>query len=233
MTEIGPLLASRGIRTDVRPNATLAFRRDEAEWLLDALLRPTTRTYLEWGSGGSTELVGHLILNGAVPPSFHAISIESSTKWMTRLRTGSPSLVRAVERGRVQYEHGDMGETGVLGYPLRFDPADRARALGYVSLETRMGGRTADVVLVDGRFRLACAVEALAHLSRWRGDDAPLVLMHDYVPEHRVRATYVRAQELYDLQHTNGTLATLTPKRRLAPSVDVAALFAEALRHPE
>lgn len=202
--------------------------RPEAERLLDALLQPTTRTYVEWGSGGSTELVNELILANALPSDFLAISIESSLRWMEHLRRKSPRLSYGAETGQLRLVHGDMGATGYLGYPLRFDPADKTRALPYVSLHRKLNGRKADLVLVDGRFRLACMMEALSHLNQSK---QPIVLLHDYLPKDRARATYERARAFYHLLYRNGSLATLIPKRNV-DNVDVAETLTNALGEP-
>lgn len=210
-TPIHQLLGERGLRSRAPPNETVAMGRVESGRLLDALLKPTTRTYVEWGSGGSTALVSELIVTGAVPSSFRAFSIESSTKWMDGLLARSPQIQQAMHKRQLELVHGDMGATGFLGYPRNFNPDDHTRALEYVRLDKRLGGRKADLVLVDGRFRLACMIEALAHLNKKR-HHTPVVLLHDYMPQDKARAAYDLARAAYDFRYTNGTLATLTPK---------------------
>jgi hypothetical protein len=209
--------------------------RTEAERFLDALLNPTTHTYVEWGSGGSTELVNELILANALPSDFLAISIESSLQWMEHMRRRSSRLYYGVETGQLRLVHGDMGATGFLGYPLRFDPTDKTRALPYVSLHRKLNGRKADLVLVDGRFRLACMMEALSHLNQcsyhYECPQRPIVLLHDYLPKDRARATYKRARAFYHLLYRNGSLATLIPKRGV-DNVDVAETLTDALSDP-
>lgn len=236
MTPIHHLLNERGIRVPVRPNATLGMTRTEAGRLLDALLTPTTHTYVEWGSGGSTELVNELLLAKALPSDFLAISIQSNPRWMEHMRQRSPRLSHGVETGQLRLVHGDMGATGSLGYPLRFDPAeDKARVLPYVSLHRKLNGRKADLVLVDGRFRLACMMEALPHLNQCSSYHActqhPIVLLHDYLPKNRARATYERARAFYHLLYRNGSLATLIPKRDV-DNVDIAETLTYALGVP-
>ena len=204
--------------------------RPESERLLDALLMPTTRTYVEWGSGGSTELVNELLLAKALPPKFLAISIESSEQWMKHLRQRSPRLSYGVETGQLRLVHGDMGATGFLGYPLRFKPAETSRILPYVSLHHKLSGRKADLVLVDGRFRLACMIQALSHLQTSHSHPS-IVLLHDYLPRDRLRATYERARAFYHLLYRNDSLATLSPKRGV-DALDVGGTFTSALGEP-
>ena len=229
-TPIHQLLETRGLRSRAPPNETIAMGRVESGRLLDAMLQPTTRTYVEWGSGGSTALVSELIVTGAVPSSFRAFSIESSTKWMDGLLARSPQILQAMSKGQLKLVHGDMGATGFLGYPRHFNPDDHARALGYVRLDKRLGGRKADLVLVDGRFRLACMIEALAHLHK-KAHRAPVLLLHDYMPQDKARASYDLARAAYDFRYTNGTLATLTPKATVS-RVEMDELLEQALGMP-
>ena len=229
-TPIHQLLATRGLRSRSPPNATIAMGRVESGRLLDALLQPTARTYVEWGSGGSTALVSELIVTGAMPSSFRAFSIESSAKWMDGLLARSPPMLQAMGKDQLRLVHGDMGATGFLGYPRHFNPDDHARALGYVRLDKHLSGRKADVVLVDGRFRLACMLEALAHLHKKR-HHTPVVLLHDYMPKDSVRSSYELARAAYDFRYTNGTLATLTPKQHVS-RVEMDELLEQALGWP-
>tara|TARA_X000001036_G_scaffold182804_1_gene172826 strand:+ start:3806 stop:4516 length:711 start_codon:yes stop_codon:yes gene_type:complete len=230
---IDRLLVPLGLEPSRQPNATIGMNRDEGTLLLKALLRPTVRTYLEWGTGGSTELVAHLILLGKMPPSFRAVSIESSPRWIDHLYTRTP-LVRAAEKsGLLRLVHGDMGATGFLGYPKQFSPDDHWRALGYVSIANRLGARTVDVALVDGRFRLACLMEVLPHLSR--PPARPIALLHDYSPTAAAAAfryaEYSKALAFYDARLRNGTLVALTPKRKYS-LVDAELVRKSALSSP-
>ena len=215
LVHIDQLLARSGLRPTLQPNATVVMSRAEGALFMNTLLRPTVRTYLEWGTGGSTELVAQLILTGAVPSTFRAVAIESSRKWIDHLYARTP-LVRAAERtGRLQLVHGDIGETGPLGHPKRFKPGDRGRALGYVALANRLPSLGVDVALVDGRFRLACLLEVLPYLSK--APPRGIALLHDYAPTGGATAyrflEYSKALGFYDVRQQNGTLVALMPKR--------------------
>ena len=61
---IDRLLGQQGLPISEEPNATIGMSNAEGVNLIKALLRPATRTYIEWGSGGSTELVSWLVLSG-------------------------------------------------------------------------------------------------------------------------------------------------------------------------
>jgi pantothenate kinase-related protein Tda10 len=61
-----------------------------------------------------------------------------------------------------------------------------------------------DVVLVDGRARVACAIKAL-----WSIDDASVVLLHDYAS--RVYA-YATVMKYYDVIHQVDSMVVLARK---------------------
>ena len=67
-------------------NDSIAMRPREQTALVHALLAPGVRTYVEWGSGGSTELVSWLMNSRLTSSEFRAYSIESSLGWMARMR---------------------------------------------------------------------------------------------------------------------------------------------------
>ena len=238
---IDRLLGQQGLPISEEPNATVGMSNAEGVNLIKALLRPATRTYIEWGSGGSTELVSWLVLSGRMRPDFRAVSVESSSEWMAYMRGRSTLIRRAEQTGQMKYVHGSMGQTGHLGYPKGFISSDHKRSLAYVGLDGKLGGRKADVALVDGRFRLACMLEAFRHLRRPHNvhSDAvsPIVLLHDYavIPPglHQRRFDeYSRALQFYDLKWMNDTLATLMPKPSVSPTA-VAAALERALGRPD
>ncbi|KAL3894667.1 MAG: hypothetical protein SGPRY_013745 [Prymnesium sp.] len=228
------LLALHGLPLTDQPNACIAMSVPEASTLLSLLLRPNTRTYLEWGSGGSTELVSHLILAGLLPHGFHAYSVESSLSWIDYMRERSDLIRQAVAKGSLTFLHGSLGKTGHLGYPEQFTPGDDARVLSYVALSEKIRRRKLDLVLVDGRFRLACALEARKHLNV---DEGGLLMLHDYIlkPPGLPRARfnmYSKALGFYHLVQRNESLAVFSSRRHFSqPALD--SLFQDALKYPD
>lgn len=77
-TKIDDVLTRHGFEPASEPNATLAMSIDEAGLLLKQISR--SHTYIEWGSGGSTELVSHLITSNQVGSKFKAYSIVDHVK---------------------------------------------------------------------------------------------------------------------------------------------------------
>lgn len=119
---------------------------------------------LEYGAGGSTVLAGELA-KGAV------FTVESDKAWLAKLRrwfNHSPPLVP------VTLHHGAIGPTMAWGYPA--DTAKRVQWGNYpLSVWDRADFRHPDVVLIDGRFRLACMITTLMKITR-----PVVVLVDDY-----------------------------------------------------
>ena len=76
-----------------------------------------------------------------------------------------------------------------------------------------------DLVLVDGRFRVACALAGLARLA-----PGALVMVHDFWSRAAYRAPLLRH---YDLAGSAGTLALLSPR----PAPDPVMLAADLVAH--
>ena len=186
---------------------------ESADAFLNALLRPGVERYLEWGSGGSTELVAWLAVSRQLPHNFHAYSLETSQIWMKRMREKQGSVIQsALHQGQLSYELTDIGPTGHLGFPTTFNPGNRTFRKGVeqnlVSL-SRFNMRY-DVVFIDGRFRVACAIEAL----RWIHNNST-VMLHDSAPpmfEQRYRWYRKGVAPFYDIVGFNGSLMTAVPR---------------------
>lgn len=119
--------------------------------------------YLEFGSGGSTWLAAQHV-KGSV------IAIDSSQEWLDKVRGecarsgfNAPKLIYV-----------DIGPVGQLGYPT--DPTTKHRWPSYYqSVWNDPMSATADLFLIDGRFRVSCFLETLLHCRQ----DA-VIVFHDY-----------------------------------------------------
>ena len=135
-----------------------------------AWLRAGAATYAEFGMGGST-------LEAARCGFEHMVSVDSDRRWVDSVRA-HPEIAPAIAQGRLAALHGDVGPTREWGNPL--DDSQARRWPRYIQAqwsEWVRRGRQPDLILVDGRFRVACALSAL--LAR-DGDAAPLrVMVHD------------------------------------------------------
>ena len=128
--------------------------------------------YLEYGAGGSTLLAARIGVADIV-------SVESDPAWLSRVEEKLGGVASA---SRMHLLSVDIGPTRALGYPA--GSAHRASFRNYPLEPWRRCADTGllpDLVLVDGRFRLACMLAALRHAK-----PGCRVLLDDY----RWRAVY-------------------------------------------
>lgn len=161
--ELRQALADSGVATQPLPRPELTFPEQEALEVTRQYARASV--ILEYGSGGSTVLAAEL-------PGKKVISVESDPKWLCRLNNyldATPAPSRPITY------YVDIGPTKEWGYPVNL--AARAKFPNYsagVWLEDFF--EHPDLVLVDGRFRVACFLACAALTQR------PLtVLFDDYV----------------------------------------------------
>jgi hypothetical protein len=160
----------------------------------------TTRNYLEYGSGGSTILAHRLVSN--------LTSVESDGHFLAEVRrklAGSPGAVTTLI-------HANIGLTEMWGTPVftRLTRRRIQRWQGYPQApwsHYRRMGLEPDLILVDGRFRVACVLESLLRLSSPRDCR---ILCDDYVG----RPHYHAVEQFADLSLV-GRMAVLRAKRIL------------------
>jgi hypothetical protein len=148
----------------------------EQKGLSIALTRATT--YVEFGMGGSTTLAAQL----GVP---HIIAVDSSKDWVHHV---SQQISQLHLQGTVDLLHANIGETGDWGYPK--DASLIANWPSYYAgpwNTARQKNLNPDLVLVDGRFRVACFLYSLIHLQ-----PGATILWDDYL--HRPEYHCVEAQ---------------------------------------
>lgn len=143
------------------------FMGPKEKQLLDDILSQGTN-YFEFGLGGSTVFASeHVNLQ-------HITAVDSSKAWIAKVESASP-IATDIQRGRISIQHVDLGNVNTYGYPLA-PVAAQEREYS----KTILGAAPVpDVVLVDGRYRVACALRtAIEAVEKdWPG----LVLMiHDY-----------------------------------------------------
>ena len=133
--------------------------------LLTSLLR-RTGGMLECGAGGSTTLAVKLGVS-------HIVSVESDAAWIERLHADDAAS-RAQEQGRLTLLRADIGQIGFIGGPRK----DSARERWPDYARTPWGHIDAgqlDLILVDGRFRVACILESVL-----RVEHRTLIAVHDF-----------------------------------------------------
>jgi hypothetical protein len=155
---------------------------------------------LEFGCGGSTAIlleVGHRLL-----------SVDSDAAWLARV--AAPQAA-AIAQGRLLQHHADIGPLGDWGWPLHPPSALQGQAYWHAPW---MRMPSADFVLVDGRFRIACALAAHARLT-----PDGLLAIHDYWNR---RAYQEALSEFFETLGAAGTMALLKPRLVAASAITQA-----------
>lgn len=159
----------RGFTPPSRPHLdeqTLAWLSDELQ---------TTKLFLEFGCGGSTLLADQM----AVP----TVSVESDRFYASAVRGAllHPETTQIIAV--------DMGITREWGMPMFYS---RKKGVRYTSAPfERLGSRLPDLILVDGRYRVACALESAAHAAR--AGSQSTMLIDDYAgrPAYHILENYL------------------------------------------
>ena len=167
------------------------------------------RNYLEFGAGGSSVLAAQAGLTAFV-------SVDSDPAWVDAVRA-HPAVGARIAAGAGEVLHADIGPVGRWGRPADASQAHKWPDYAAVAFAAwRRRGAFPDLVLVDGRFRVACCL-AVLHAAAASGVPAPLVLLHDFNEE---RSGYRAALEFYTLENQIDALAVL----RARADVGTAAL---------
>lgn len=146
-----------------------AMPEAEAAHLIDAYRR--AQVILEYGSGNSTQLASQL--SGKL-----VMSVESDHNWARNLRR---EIHEAQPKSSVIVYHVDIGPTGPWGRPI--DESGWKRYHHYPNaIWDEPFFRHPDIVLIDGRFRPACLITTMLHVTR-----PVTVLFDDYTNRPRYR----------------------------------------------
>lgn len=162
-------------------------------------LREAT-TYLEYGSGGSTVL--------AVELGKRVVSVDSDRMFLGKVRE---ALRRHTgQASQVSLLYANIGFTREWGQPVFTSPTRErlARWMRYSEMPwiaSKQTGQLPELVLVDGRFRVACALRSFQHLAQ--KPDA-LIIVDDYVG----RDWYSEIGRFGELVERIGRMAAFRPK---------------------
>ena len=108
--------------------------------------------YLEFGSGDST------VYASSVPMIKTIDSVESSEKYISENLKPNPAISKALSTGKLTFHIIDIGETTEWGLPI--DESKKHLWPNY-SLSVFTQKSNHDLVLVDGRFRVACTLNCI------------------------------------------------------------------------
>jgi tetratricopeptide (TPR) repeat protein len=146
--------------------------------------------YLEFGSGGSTSIA-------CTGGPQYIWSIETDDKFLLSIEK-KYELRRFIIVGRLHLLHIDIGRTGSWGTPLQ--PYTKNKWSRYTELDWSF--IRADLVLVDARFRVACAARSYIE---YHGNPRLRVLVHDYTP----REHYHALNDIFDVEQETESLSAL------------------------
>ena len=144
-----------------------AMMSTEEQQLLESYMAPTTR-YFEWGSGGSTDTYPRLT-QGTV------VSIENYKPWCDKVLS-LPYVKCREKKGTFHYKCIVPYPTEPYGYPEA--AAHNGDFDEYINAIKDYPNF--DIVLVDARWRVACALKALEYIS-----DDTIVFIHDMNPRRK------------------------------------------------
>ena len=168
----------------------------DGEALFGTLLA-ACRQYLEYGAGCSTF--------AAARAGVALTTVESDARFLAAVERRCRSLAPPDARSE-HFLHGDIGRTGPWGKPVvpgvsrpgtwRTYPLAPWLALGQ--------DFRSDFVLIDGRFRVACALAVIGH----QPDTSWIMLVDDYVG----RDEYAPIADFAELNAVHGRMAEFRPK---------------------
>ncbi|MEQ1857388.1 MAG: hypothetical protein ABL963_13085 [Longimicrobiales bacterium] len=143
-------------------------------------------SYLEFGAGAST-------IHAASVPSIRRIdSVDSSGAYIDEHLRPHATVAAAQVAGRLTFHVVDIGATSKWGYPV-----DDSKKRQWPTYSQGVFSRPSDhdLVLVDGRFRVACALSSILNTP----DDCR-ILIHDFRarPQYHVVTRFLERREQVD-----------------------------------
>jgi len=176
------------------------FENEVCTSYFEKRLREAT-TYLEYGSGSSTVLAAQL--------GKRVYSVDSDRIFIARVRE---ALVRHAPSTftNVSLLYVNIGFTREWGQPVFRAPlpARLARWRQYYQkpwVSLNQAGHVPDLVLVDGRFRVACALISLQQLA---SNPNAILIVDDYVG----RDWYLEIERFGEMIEVIGRMAVFKPK---------------------
>lgn len=166
----------------VKDNFPIRLSDEERKFLINNI--STAKRYLEFGSGGSTFLA-------LIETSIENItSVESDKKWLEHLEKWQ--IISENINKRLRFLHIDIGKTGEWGIPIELN---RKELFPSYSKKAFLSGVNYDVIFIDGRFRVACAIQAILNSSK----DTKIII-HDFInrPQYHVILDYTDIVDTVD-----------------------------------
>ncbi|MBK0326585.1 hypothetical protein I5535_04690 [Rhodobacteraceae bacterium F11138] len=155
---------------------------------------------LEYGAGGSTVLAANMA-------GKHVTTVESDRAWVRRMRRWFQSNPPG-DGTTVDVVWANIGDTTDWGHPVN-DDSWRRFSNYPLRIWQRDGFRHPDAVLVDGRFRIGCALATVFSITR------PVTLLFDDYTRH---ASYRQVEEYLGQPRMTGRMAEFRVKPAAIPA---------------
>jgi hypothetical protein len=153
--------------------------------------------YMEFGSGGST-------YQASIRPNMKSIcTVESDLEWIQILKS-------KISHPSIQYNYIDINAfPKSLGYPGKKCSVEAMKKYSDVKVSSET-----DLVLIDGRFRVACCLKLIGQIN-----DSCIVVFDDFLnrPHYHVILDYFTIVE----QTENNSLVVLQRKKGTIPSLEL------------
>jgi hypothetical protein len=153
--------------------------------LLQAQLNASQR-YLEFGAGNST------LMAVATPALIEIDTVESSRSFLDESVLKMSAIAQARDAGRLHVHFVDIGPTSKWGMPTDESKRD---SWPLYSAQIFQEEKNWDLILIDGRFRVACCLRALLH-----GPPETRIMIHDFWnrPEYHVLLPFLDVVQKVD-----------------------------------
>lgn len=161
---------------------------DEEKDLLKKTLK-SSKHYLEFGSGGST-------LFALINSTAEIISVDTNLPWLNFLK--KYKIVRNNLNQRLFIHFVDIGPTKFWGYPVDDSHTEKFENLSS-DIFSQMDVSKIDTILIDGRFRVACAMMSIL---KCHANPNLKILIHDY----SIRDTYSIVENFLEISDFSKTL---------------------------
>ena len=153
--------------------------------------------YLEFGAGDSTI---HAANTRGV---LHIDSVESSQDYINENLLNNPAIQLAVAEQRLRFHIIDLGPTKEWGYPV---DDSKSHLWPNYALSVFAQPSQHDLVLIDGRFRVACALSCLLSTP-----DHCTIMIHDFWN----RTKFYFLLQFFEVHHEVDKLGVFTKKPNL------------------
>lgn len=187
------------------PDSTAPTMPEEETALVAETYR-AGRVILEYGSGGTTRLAAQM-------PGKLIFSVESDLMWALDLQA---ELDAAGTASPVTVYHTDIGETAKWGRPILSDTNWRRFHRFALDIWQEPFFRAPDVVLIDGRLRMACLATVLLYTDR------PVTVLFD---DYADRAMYHGVERLIAPTRLVGRMARFDVVPDMVKKADMGFLI--------